>query len=546
MKRCFTAFIFLLGACQTKAPVIEENPSREVSSVITRGQYFEDVTATSGVSETPASSIIVGDFDNDGWVDFMAAGRLYKNISTLDKIQFIDVTERVRLQNLVGYPVFIDVDNDGRLDIVTTKGQLFHQRTDGTFEDLSRQYDLGFPDNVKSISYGDLNGDGYADLILGMGDSEINGRVTLFPQQMRLNVRGKKFVKYTAAVDFSSLTAYTRGMPWADYNNDGSPDIYFSNYRLHRNYLFEIKKGRVIDTAIPKGVAGDKDSNRYYDPVKKEHYGPTYGHTIGSVWADFNNDGLLDLWVSNLAHKFVGRDAAKGAYDIRGYLCDDSKIYKNLGAPDFKFVDMRAKSGIPLKPIGDYSKYKGDELWSHSTAADFDNDGLIDMYVTQVYDLKYAYSFIFKNSGNFTFSEISQSEPTRVLDSYAGVWADFNNDGKMDLINSGRPSLHADKKLYIYKNISQNDNNFLKIRLIGTKSGKNPVTTQVRLFHKEGVFLRQVDGVIGTMNQQNDPVLHFGLGRVSEIEKIEIRWNSGKVQTLKTPRPNQTLTVTEE
>lgn len=98
----------------------------------------------------------------------------------------------------------------------------------------------------------------------------------------------------------------------------------------------------------------------------------------------------------------------------------------------------------------------------------------------------------------------------------------------------------------IFQNIYQSNNNYVKIKLVGTKSGKNPVTTQVRLYHDHGVLLRQYEGVTGTHNQQNDPILHFGLGTISKINKVEILWNSGKKQTITTNlKVNTTHTIAE-
>lgn len=534
----YSFLIMTLSACSTNT-----TPSRDTASIRKSGIYFEDITQTSGVPQISGSSIIIGDFNNDQFPDFMVGNRLFQNVSTSTSIQFEDVTTRVGLDKNSGNAIFIDINNDGELDIITVKGQIFLQKK-GMFTETSKNFGLTMPKNSFVLSFADVNRDGFADLIVGVSEIHENNNFSFVSGKFFLNVAGKSF-KEDNRFNLAKFPAYTRGIQWADFDNDTFPDAYFSNYRLRANFLFKNYRGVFVDVAPKYKVEGILDKTKYLDTFYNKNYGPQYGHTIGSVWADFNNDGNFDLWVANLVHKFVGK-GSNGTYDIRGYVCDDSKIYKNMGAPDYKFTDVRKESNIPMMPIGDWSKYKGDELWSQITAADFDNDGLIDTYVSQVYNLKYANSFLFKNNGNFKFADISISEPTRVFDSYGAAWADFNNDGRMDLIVSGREAVDAPQSVKIFKNIFNNPaNHFVKIKLIGTTSGKNPVGTQVRIVHDKGVTMRQYEGVTGTMSQENDPTLHFGLGNVKQIKSVEVRWSSGKKQFVTGVTLDKSWIVTE-
>lgn len=528
---------FLLISCSPRQTI-----KRSTSSIDT-GKYFEDVTDASGIADIASTTITTGDFDNDGLVDFIAKGTLYKNISK-EQISFVDVTTSVGLGKLSGYPTFIDINNDGALDIITERGMLFIQKNK-KFVDSTQEYQLDLPEKAMSLSFSDVNRDGFPDLLVGQSEIYENNIFSFLPGKFYINVGGKKFKDETHRFKLDKYPAYTRGTQWADFDNDGTNEVYFSNYRLRQNFLFKNQNGIFTEVAGKYKVQGEKDPNRFFDPHHKKNFGPQYGHTIGSSWADFNNDGFLDLWVANLVHKFVGM--SKDKYDYRGYVCDDSKIYKNDGPPYYTFTDVRKSSGIPMMPIGDFTKYKGDELWSQITSADFDNDGLIDTYVAQVYNLKYAHSLLFKNQGNFKFSDVSATEPTRVLDSYGGAWADFNNDGKMDLIVSGREAVNAKPRLKVFQNIYHNPNNhFVKIRLIGKSSGRNPVGTQVRITHDKGITMRQYEGVSGTLGQQNDPTLHFGLGNVRSIKAVEVRWSSGKILNVTGVKLDKTYVVTEQ
>lgn len=532
--------LLTLSSCQS--PLTE--PSRDIAAV-KEGKYFQEVTEEAGLPRTATSTFVVADYDNDGWVDFIAKNRLYKNVSNKDRFDFNDVTEKTGLQQLKGNPLFVDVNNDGLIDIASTSGQVFIQNKLHSFVESSKALGLNLPESVHTLSFGDFNRDGFVDFIAGMNEIHKDNAFTFVPPHFYQSIAGKRFTEVSTRFNAAVFPAYTRGVQWADYNNDGWSDFYFSNYRLKQNFLFKNMRTSFGDVAAQTKTQGEYNPNKYYDETLKAKKGPSYGHTIGSVWADFNNDGNLDLWVSNLVHKYVG-PSGSGGYDYRGYVCDDSKIYRNTGAPLYGFVDMRDASGIPPRPMGNWDVYKGDELWAQSTASDFDNDGLLDMYITQVYNLDYAYSLLYKNQGQFKFTDVSKNEGTRVLDTYAGAWADFNNDGKMDLITSGREGVGVDARMRLFKNITKNKNHYVKFKIIGTKSGKNPVATQVRVIHDGGLFMRQVEGVTGTMNQQNDPVLHFGLGQVEKINAVEVRWSSGQKQVFKNIEADKTYILTEQ
>lgn len=511
------------GCNKTPVTQVSNKTLRTVSSV-ERGEFFEEITKDANLPEIHSSSLVVGDYNRDWFPDFIARDRLYHNTTRKGKIEFQDVTEQVGLKGLSGLPMFMDVNNDGELDIVTTKGMVFIQ-SKGKFKNLTAQYQLDLPADVNNLSFFDYNRDGYADLVIGLNEIHKDNQFSFQAPMAFINSQGQKFVRDTVTFPFEANKAYNRGIHWADYDLDGFAEAYFSNYRLRQNFLFKKSGKFYVDQAPKVGIEGENNNTQFYDEYYKKTFGPKYGHTISSAWADFNNDGYLDLWVSNLVHKFVG--LSKGAYDYRGYVCDDSKIYKNMGAPDFKMKDVRNISGIPLKPMGDFTKYKGDELWAQTALADYDNDGLLDVYLTQVYNLNYAHALLYRNTGAFKFVESSKEEPIRLLDNYAAVWGDFNNDGQMDLLASGRPNVNIPHRLHLFENIAKTKNNWVKVRLIGMKSGKNPVATQVKILLDDGIVLRQYDGVNGSYNQQSDSVLHFGIGANTKIKGIEVRWSSG-------------------
>lgn len=100
--------------------------------------------------------------------------------------------------------------------------------------------------------------------------------------------------------------AYTRGISWVDFDNDSSLEIYASNYRLNRNFLWKKSNGKYNEIAERLSIQGEFNPAKFVDDITNQTYGPQYGHSLGSTWADYDNDGFFDLWVSKLAHKFVG------------------------------------------------------------------------------------------------------------------------------------------------------------------------------------------------------------------------------------------------
>ncbi|CAE77984.1 CRTAC1 family protein [Bdellovibrio bacteriovorus] len=532
------AVCFLLGF---KVANPEGAPRAGKEDLSSTASQFQDVTGATGIPKVHSGTIVFGDYDGDGWVDMLAAGRLFRNVSNSSNIRFTDVTDSVGIVDLKGAPLFVDIDNNGLLDILTTKGQAFVQVSAGRFVESSKALRFALPDHAHDMAIVDVNKDGLMDVLVGFAEPKFGD--PLLPAKMYLNIKGKHFLEANPSM-FAQNPNYLRGIAVADYDNNGQTDAYFSNYRLRPNNFYTLNPTIMVDKAPLLNVQGAYDPKKFYDSSRKEYYGPRYGHTIASIWADLDNDGNLDLWVSNLVHKFVGM-TPKGTFDQRGYLCDDSKIYRNTGHPSYRLIDVRAESGIPYRPIGDFSKYKGDELWAQTTAADFDNDGLLDVYISQVYDLAYSYSVLYKNTGKFKFQDVSAVHGTRVFDSYAAAWADLNNDGKMDLVQSGRAKNKEAPAIRVLQNVMGDGNNYLRVQIKGTRSGTQAVAAQVRVYHSGGVFLRQVDGVTGTMNQQNDPTLHFGLGSVKNISKVEVRWPSGKVQVLDNVSVNSTLKIEE-
>ena len=461
-----------------------------------KGSMFKDVTESAGLKGVKdIGTIACADYNNDGYQDILINGRqLFKNNGP-EKWDFIDVTKEVGLESKERGGSWVDFDNDGDLDLlIFGKKETLWRNTgkpDYKFVDVTEKSGI-INDNAATTGavWLDYDRDGYPDLYL----VNYQGKKGYIANRLLHNEKGK-FVDVTKKMGMDkeiNSPLPSRSAVVGDYNNDGFVDIYVSNYRLKKNYLWENQKGKSFkDVAEKLNVQG----------IKRRGY---YGHTIASVFGDINNDGALDLIVGNFAHK----DTQTG----RGYICDDAKIYLNLGQEEqYKFLDIREKAGIPIKGLD-----TGDETICGTALGDFDNDGLLDLYITQTYDqLPWAYSWLYHNETNdgVKFKDITVSAGVRVWDTYNCIPIDYDNDGDLDLITGGK--LVKDRKaphlIRLFRNETGNKNNYLKVKVKGRDCNKSGLGARLTIYYDKKIQTREI-GTGLTSSSSSPLVACFGLG----------------------------------
>ncbi|TET89469.1 MAG: CRTAC1 family protein [Methanomassiliicoccales archaeon] len=509
---------------------------------------FTNVSEQVGLAGVTGRRYSWADYDNDGDQDLLiGGGKLFRN-NGAPNWDFTEVTSQAGLYGKVSGGVWADYDNDGWLDFYATAGLgrediLWHNEGDGTFENVT--YGAG---NVldglpsESAGWGDYDNDGYVDLYVANYEWTIPNPWQSFGTMDILwhNNGDGTFTNVTvsAGIDDYSNPHQGRGVAWGDYDNDGDLDIYISNYRLRPNFLWENNgDGTFTERAFDRGVAG----------IPRWYGGYTYyGHTIGSAWGDIDNDGDLDLFAANLVHKDVFPDG------IRGYICDDSKLYQNNGsAENFDFWDIRESAGIPIIPPGEkmYDPASGfiyyrDELYSSPSFGDYDNDGDLDLFVTQVYYLVHGDSHLFRNNGNSTFTNVTEEAGVKVWNSWGTSWADYDNDGDLDLIVEGSSYPDSFYEVRLYRN-NGSPNNWLKIDLRGCWSNWAAIGARVTVTNGTVTQMREVEGGTGTGSSQNSLTVEFGFDDYSGTVDIQIRWPSGLIQDVTGVTLNQTLEITE-
>lgn len=475
------------------------------------GPVFTDVTDSFGLKNRHESRVAWGDYNNDGYDDLLLNGcQLLRNDSGR---MFVEVTREVGLAGVSGRGgVWADYDNDGWLDIWMSAGsgldRLWHNDS-GRFHDVTAEAGCpadSFP--TEGAAWADFDNDGWVDLYCANYENwELH---TYYPDRLWHN-RAGTFVDRTESAGIRppwGKDLAGRGVAWADYNNDGFLDCYVSNYRLCENFLWHNCEGKTFtNLAGQLGISGDEVNG-------------WYGHTIGSEWADFDNDGDLDLFTADLAHpryiEFSNR----------------SRLYENLGTGAYpRFADRRAAAGIR------YEETHSDPAW-----ADVDNDGDLDLYITSVYEGRR--SFLYLNEGRLrrhapvSFREVTWLSGTRCFNGWGAAFSDFDNDGDMDLV------VGSGSGVRLFRNDTRNNYHWLKVKVVGHSANRAGIGCRVRVRQKRRCQIREVQGGKGTTSQHS-LVQHFGLGTDTKGLTVDVRFSPDRTVVMKNVRPDQLLTVLE-
>ncbi|MCH2612164.1 MAG: CRTAC1 family protein [Pirellulales bacterium] len=421
------------------------------------------------------------DINQDGHIDLNAGNQIWLNDGDGTFSQMPDTS-------IASSAVWGDINNDGYPDAVcwAGPGYMYLNEAGKSLKDISDKLP-DFPTKVSlGATLGDFNGDTYLDIYVGGYESPA--------YQLDAMYFGNGDMTFKEVWRTKGTTMPARGITTADYDEDGDLDIYVSNYRLVANTLWQ-NDGKGVFAQVEKAAKVDGDGGL-----------GAWGHTIGSSWGDFDNDGHLDLFVGNFSHP--------PAYQ------DRPKFLKNLGnGGAWVFQDLSAEAGLAWQ-----------ESFASPALADFDNDGKLDLYFTTVYGGDHC--VLYKNNGGFKFSNVTSESGISADTTYQAAWGDFDNDGDLDLATKGR----------LYQNQSAS-RNYVKVKLVGNDvTDKMAIGSQVRIKIGEEILTRQVCSSTGQGNQ-NSTVLHFGLGDHDSDVEATVFWIGGGSQEV-TLKVNTSNTVT--
>ena len=492
LRKCTTLMVVLLLLGPATASTLGNGDAEPLADESTR---FTDVTREAGFPNDLARTRVAwGDYDGDGWEDLLLDGRmLWRN----DKDgTFTDVTSAAGITGVASHGgVWADYDNDGDQDFYanvrsrTARDALWRNDGDGTFTDVSNQagdiYDF-LP--TEGVAWGDYDNDGFVDLyVANYETASVDPDAELgigTPDALYRNVGDGTFedMSSRAGVELDGDELCGRGVVWCDYDDDSDYDIYVSNYRLDPNLLW-----RNDGDGTFTNVAADARVEGY--STNDAPGSPRFGHSIGSDFGDYDNDGDMDLYVSNLAHpRFI-------------MFSDKSMLMNNRGGGTF--VDRWYGSGI------DYCETSSDPSW-----ADYDNDGDLDLYYTAVYEG--VGSRMFRNVERDRFEDSTEESRTAVEDGWGTGWCDYDHDGDLDL------AVGSQTEFRLFEN-GGNENHWLQVKLEGTWSNSLAIGARVKVTAGTLEMVRDVKGGRGTTSQDMF-TCHFGLDDYDGDVEVAVRW----------------------
>ena len=458
-----------------------------------------DVNGDGGVS----MGSVWGDYDNDGFEDVFiymwGRQRLYRNLGdgTFEDATVVAGLDRWMNANSA---VWTDVDRDGLIDlyvggyfsevhdlwqVTTTRimqesfeyanngghNYLFLNRGNGRFEDVTEAYRADCTRWTMSVGAADLNGDGWPDLYLANDYG---------PEVLFFNIEGKRF-EQPAGTTLEETSKSGMNVAFGDLYNDGRADVYVTNISK-RGYLFQgnnLRRNLIAENGRMLNIAEGEIADA--------------GWAWGAQFGDLNNDGFVDLFVTN---GFVSADPEEDYwYEMSRVAMGNNNIFQDV------------KNWAPM----------GDQSLSG-----------------------YERSRLYLNDGNGRFYDVA--ETVGVTDRYDGrgvAFADLFNRGVLDVVVANQ-----DGPLVLYRNEVEQGNAWIAFELRGIRSNTSAIGAEVRVYWG-GRQQLQVVTAGASFAAQSQRRRHFGLGAATEIERVEIRWPGGTVQTLERPEINRVHTVTE-
>ncbi len=489
-------------------------------STATPNGKFEDVSVEVGLAELNNANFDDGniawvDYNNDGRPDIFTGAKydgtlgtfLFKNVSG----NSFEKSGGAAAAIMFFSGVFADLDNDGDQDWLSSiAGNHRAFNNNGIFTWVSGPTNAYQAEN---LAFGDFNKDSSLDFYRPGWESPSSFG---YPDSIYTNAGDGSFqfswqqtsmTRWFGADNEKRWLASGRNATTADFDEDGDIDVYVSNYRLSPNFLqINDGAGNFNNLALEYGVEGTKSLCIANGGTGT---GIWYGHTIASTFADLDNDGHLDLIVGNFDHNWSC--GSNPNYQ------DDPRFHRNMGSSgNWHFEDKTANVGLPYV-----------ESHASPAAADFDNDGDLDFFMTSVAG---SYSgqkcSMMRNDGNWNFTDISVEKGldiTTPKSNFQAAWADFDNDGDLDLFTG--------KKLY--RNNLNNGNHWLKIKLVGStivNCNMDAIGVIARIQLGTETLTRQVESAVGWGNQ-NERTLHFGLGSETGPVTVNVTWPNGSISS---------------
>jgi enediyne biosynthesis protein E4 len=530
---------------------------------------YSDVTQASGLHflhrnsatsnkfliETMTGGVAVFDYDNDGWLDvfFVNGAKLKANQTDNDPLDksapefwnrlfrnkgdgtFVDVTEKAGLQGKsygMGAAV-ADYDNDGDTDLfVTNYGEsvLYRNNGDGSFSDVTAAAKLKVEGWATSAGFLDYDADGHLDLFVC------------------------RYVQWNFA---SNIYCGAR-------TPDGRSYCHPDNFKPITNLLFR-----------------NNGDGTFTDVSQLSQIASSAGKGLGVAFADFNNDGHLDISVANDSYQqFLFKNRGNGTFEEIAVLAgvgytEDGKTFAGMGT-DVADLDDDGFPDIITTALSNesypYFHNNGDESFTYATLVsglgeitrllsgwgmrifDFDNDGSKDLFlanshvmdniqVTQPH-LRYKQKPVLLKKAGRKFQNVSGVSGEIFQEMWASrgaAFGDLDNDGDIDIIVS-----NCNEPANLLRNEGGNRNHWIALDLRGRKSNRDAIGAKVKLTSETGRVQYNLATTTASYLSANDRRVFFGLGPEMKIKEVEVTWPGGRKQIVRDPKVNQFVKVEEE
>lgn len=447
---------------------------------------------------------------------------------------------------------FVDINGDMLDDIFISSGpfegntnMLYINNGDGTFSEITTDAIVSDTNRFDGATFADCDNDGDADCFVVTWYGEKNYFYTN---------NGDGTFAHITDVEMQSANTYSETASWGDYDNDGWLDLYVTNSAGDKHNLL-----------YRNTTDGDFEKITGIDPVEDMH------KSRGVNWTDLNGDGAIDLLVVNEDTEpddmFLNNGAgvftkvttgdvveaetstmSSSSVDVDNDLDADIITASWEGQNNQLFI-QNADGNFIAATTGDLTT---DTSYSFTTACeDYDNDGDIDLFITNGFaDAELVnYAYLNDGAGNFTRDLVSFPDLSTVC-SYGAAWGDANNDGFPDLVIANCRGLDgtADDPFNTFYLNNGNDNHWIKIHLTGSLSNMSAIGAKIKVravIDGEVVWqMREVSAQNGYCSQ-NSFTAHFGLGDATVADSIIINWPSGTETILLNEDINATLLITE-
>jgi enediyne biosynthesis protein E4 len=489
---------------------------------------------------------------------------------------------------------FLDYDNDGWQDILIINSMdwpghasgksfpaLYRNNKNGTFTDVTRQAGLAVEIYGLGCTIGDYDNDGYEDIYI----------TAVGPNHLFHNLGNGKFADVTAKAGVGD-PGFSTSAVWFDYDNDGKLDLFVANYvqwSIATDQYCSLD-GKNKSYCTPQAYKGqssklyhNKGNGTFEDVTQKAVLNDPTSKSLGIALLDYDNDGWLDLFVSNdtepnklyrnnhngtftdvavasgvafsdagTTRAGMGTDAAdfdnsgRQGLVIGNFTNEGMALYHNDGTG--LFTDEAPASGIGRMTL--------QSLTFGCFFFDYDLDGRLDILAVNGHvaddisvvqpTVKYAQPpHLFRNLGDNKFEEITSKLGRAMQQAIVGrgaAYGDFDNDGDLDLLIAAN---HGTTRLLRNDNANQND--MLRVKTVGTKSNRDGIGARVTIITKKGERLTRMVKTGSSYLSQSELPVTFGLGKpeADNTVRVEIAWPSGQKDMVPNVKPNQFITVRE-